>query len=151
MTRRWRILAVDPGNTTGIAVVDMAYPAVLETHEFDYEDVADFMFNPIDRGAIDEIVCEHFYVDAETLKKTWQADTFDVIGIMRYTAYILSIPYTHQPPSSVKKLATNDRLIKIGWWTPGQGHAQDATRHLFYRCVTSGLIGFEADDTPVFR
>jgi len=139
-----RVLAVDPGGTTGLALYDErpSYhptdPGLLPAEfyswqEDDYEGVARRILSNAKPGRLDALVCEGFHIRGNTHKLDAGAfnQTTDLIGACRYAAFLADIPFIRQTPAQAKGFATDDKLRKLGWWSTGSaGHDNDAARHL---------------------
>jgi hypothetical protein len=132
-----RILAVDPGGTTGLA--EWCHGDFTAWEEPDPMQVVHYAL--IEARSIDEIVCEDFRPRPGV--RTWQPDALHVIGGLRYVTWYMRKPLTMQSPGAAKSFATDARLRKAGFWTPGKGHANDAARHLLRRMVRLHLIDLE--------
>ncbi len=129
-----RVIAVDPGGVTGIAVYDEDWsePSVRETPDYDSTVFALTTEINHHRG-IDALVCEGFSIRANTHKLDASAfsHTTDLIGACRLLAHERGIPFVRQTPAQAKGFATDDKLRRLGWYTPSPGgHGNDATRHL---------------------
>ena len=59
-----------------------------------------------------------------------------MIGGLRYLAvvgdeYVGPLRFVRQTPAQAKSFGTDDKLRRLGWYTPTPGgHANDAARHL---------------------
>lgn len=63
---------------------------------------------------------------------TWQPDALHIAGYARGRAPQIGWRFQTQP-TSIKKFATNDKLKRLGWYTPTKGgHVNDALRHLLH-------------------
>lgn len=136
------IVAVDPGKTTGWAVY---YEGAFSSGEMeDHMLFADFFEGSLTMGPDfakpTAIVCEDYIVTPETIKKSRQNYSLELIGILRWFSHQAEIPFKLQTPAQAKKFATDDKLKKLDWFKGGKGHADDASRHLLTYCVNSGII-----------
>lgn len=128
-----RVLAFDPGHTTGWACFDKGQH---------------INHNLVDRGTIkdwhgvdklietckpDVIVYEIFRLYAHKASfKTW--DSFlevEVIGVIRYLAELNNIPILGQTPNDGKHFFDEKRLKALSLWD-GTTHVRDATGHALY-------------------
>lgn len=121
-----RILAVDPGRTTGLA---LAIDGELEwqTQDVGYHSL-DIL---LDRTVPDVLVVERFlYQRREKVDLT----PVEMIGICKLYAEINGklVEYHEQTPAQAKKFWTDKKLREAGVWIPSSPHAMDATRHLLY-------------------
>ena len=127
------ILAIDPGLTTGLAYYDedngsfMSSTEVYGRHELYEYLTQQWLF----RGASDiEVVIERWDVRKNTHQLSNQEDVRYIIGWVEGQCHMLGIPYVEQRPAEAKMFSTNDKLQKLGWYRGGEGHADDAARHL---------------------
>lgn len=124
-----RILAIDPGLTTGVAILDGELG--ITTLQLQPEELYEFITNMGDRlNVFDAIVCEAYMISPDTLRKSRQLWSLELIGFMRYVAWRSNITFKLQQASSAKKFVTNELLKTYGLFIPGRDHANDALRHL---------------------
>lgn len=151
MTEQIRIIAVDPGGTTGLVVVrpDLTIEASMEIPDwYDVPKYIEDMYILHDESGIDPpfVVCERFFITGQTHKKTPQEEPKDIIGALKYLhRKYTGLPLPLQSPSDAKSFSTNDKLHKVGFWhIGGAGHANDAFRHallfMFKRQMVSSSI-----------
>lgn len=135
MTTRY-VLAVDPGKATGVAlfgwtkgeepVLLASWEVVLETYPVVVRDV-------LSKYPTVEFVCEKFTITTETGKKSQAPFSLEMIGITRLLLLDAgrdpwNLPL--QTPTDAKKIFTNPKIKKMGYWhRGGEGHALDAIRH----------------------
>lgn len=145
------ILAIDPGLTTGIAVVtaDGTDLELVESDELDvmatgYR-VRDLLWDLYQEHGDDfAVVIERFTITAATAKNSQAPWSLKVIGMVEWLVHdAAGLPpegvITFQGPAEAKKLITNDILKKHGLWhVGGAGHANDAIRHAVYRYAVLG-------------
>jgi hypothetical protein len=147
-----RILGVDPGGTTGIAIIDVPwdtkrYEPPPSTHLMDTQIEASWGTGPesvgwrirdlIENYAPNLIVIEKFIITQQTVRFTRQPDALWVIGGVRFLADINGIPVHMQPASLAKTTWDSKRLTASGWGkVVKQKHARDALRHALTACVT---------------
>jgi hypothetical protein len=144
------VIAVDPGKTTGLAVI--AYsgeaPVLVSSKELAAYPFAAALSDELRAaraaGSVVELVCERFIINAQTIKNSQAPFSLEQIGIMKYVVHAggfdpESIHF--QSPSDAKKLFTNDALKRLGFWhTGGGGHALDAMRHGLLRLAKTGWV-----------
>lgn len=147
-----RIMGVDPGGTTGIAVIDVEwnesrYDAPPDAHVFDTQIEASWGPGPDSVGAKlnsliiqmepDLLAVEKFIITQQTVRFTRQPDALWIIGGVRFLADITGIPVHMQPASLAKTTWDATRLKDTGWAkVVKQKHARDALRHALTACVT---------------
>lgn len=145
MTLR-RLLAVDPGGTTGLASVgwyDNGDPCDFTSNEKPkpYEAWLQGLEGVILQVPPDAIVCERFTITSQTLTKAREYDALYIIGTLKYLCAREGITFALQSPSDAKRFCSDDRLKKIGWWkSTAGGHANDAARHAFLYSAKAGRI-----------
>lgn len=141
-----RYVAFDPGVATGVAQAFVENGAIIKHQAFELPqfEVCRFALEAaIDRYDIDEVdfICETFTINQQTLRKTRQTASLEIIGVIKLATHEACIPLAMQSPGDAKRFATDKRLKKSGLWTPTKGgHANDANRHLFLRLVKHGLL-----------
>ena len=121
------IIAIDPGNVTGIATYK---GDTFDSFELDeIGKVYSYLWNV--KAQADALIIEKFTINPTTHKKSRQEDPLLIIGFVDGLAYLHRIPLTYFTPAKAKSFATDDKLKAVGWWrpTPG-GHANDSARHL---------------------
>lgn len=130
------IITVDPGVTTGFgrAVLDQGqFTDVWFDQDTDEGRFLGIVWDELrENGQDTVIVCEAYIITAETLRKTRQTASLELIGALRWMAGFHGAHFELQQPAQAKKLATDARLKAIGWWNKTtRDHANDAARHLF--------------------
>lgn len=131
---RHLILAVDPGGVTGWAKFE---PATGQFNQGEVDGGA-LGFGPWFATVITqtpnvlwEVVCEKFTIGEMTKGKTTQYDAVYLNGFLEIYCHIQGVQFTRHTVSNVKSFATNDKLKKLGWYTPSKGgHQNDAARHM---------------------
>lgn len=130
-----RILAIDPGETSGIATyVD----GVVKSGQIRTSPkMLDVVFDKIKPT---NVVCEEYYLyDYKAMAQSWtKIRTLRYIGMIEYICAKLGIPLVMQTAQVGKSFVTNEKLVSWGFYKSGQPHAMDAVRHLcqyilFYR------------------
>lgn len=134
-----RVLAVDPGKTTGWCLWDTDRDTLDfgEEQQFEFCSRAD---DVITWGSLTAVVCEAFIITAATAKNTQSPWSLEIIGCLRYLCEKNGVPFVLQTPSDAKRFSTNEKLKSIGWYVRGQGHATDSHRHLLLWAVKNGYI-----------
>lgn len=130
MTDATFIVWHDPGLLTGVAVYD------LENGRFESG-----QYGPDDlRRKLDEykVRCggrmavgyEQFIVTSAGPRSSTPVHAHRAIQIICGFAKQEAIPLLKPQPSSARKLGSVVFLRRLGWYKPGQGHANDAAQHL---------------------
>jgi hypothetical protein len=131
-------LALDPGLTTGVAWYDIrsgefASLEVHGRHELYRYLRSDWGFPSVDGVAAcgsPIVIIERWDVRKNTHQLTNQDDVRYIIGAVEYVCHMTGLDYREQRPAEAKKFATDDKLRALGWYSGGEGHADDAARHL---------------------
>jgi hypothetical protein len=146
---RPRILAIDPGKTTGWAfaeVMPFTDDVEFQSAECNFIDMCQFIqlttvgnhhhhADPLDL----HIVSEAFLITINTAKNTQAPWSLEMMGVARYFARVYcddDLHVVHQ--SAAKRFASNERLKAMDWYKPGKGHANDAARILMTFMVSRG-------------
>lgn len=128
-----RIIGIDPGETTGIAIYN---DDVWQYHQLEGEHFEDLEWLlKVERP--DVVVCESFQK-----RNNPGANTKPLLYIGAINGYCLTynIELVFQTPSQGKAFWTNNKLKACGLYTAGLKHAMDATRHvLLYLLNTKTL------------
>ncbi len=125
-----KVLALDPGITTGIATLNSSDDVHADQVKCGHRAFYDFLvgYNP------DLIVFERFVYQRRDKVELWPVE---VIGIIRLYTEQFEVPLFAQTPSQAKNLWTDDKLKKLELWQPSLGHGMDAVRHLLYHLVVT--------------
>lgn len=126
-----RILALDPGGTTGCAIIEWGggpvEPAMLEGHaQVGFDDMPVWIYAELGVTPPDLIVMERFFITPRTIQFTRQPEALYVIGGVLFLAKLHNIPVRMQSAADAKNAWPNERLE--GWAVKGR-HAKDALRH----------------------
>jgi hypothetical protein len=148
-------LAIDPGLTTGVAHYDT------RTREFGSLEIEgrhnlyDYLAGDWTLGIEPRayrvwaehgivyppvLIVEDWTVRGDTHRFTRQDDPHRIIGALDYLAYTHDVPMRLQTPAEAKRFATNDKLRALGWYEGGEGHADDAARHLLVALVKDKVV-----------
>jgi len=144
------VLAVDPGKTTGVALIVWSgvqedTPALEYAEELDEETFGPTISRLIQNWYSNDmfyIVCERFTITAQTVRNSQAPFSLEQIGVLKHIAREHSYPVdliTFEAPVNAKSMFPNEALKKIGTWHKGgEGHANDAIRHALLKLVKSG-------------
>lgn len=123
------IIALDPGKTTGIAI--RTESGNLSFSEEEFHDACSIVEQFVAFNDNAHVVTESFIITPNTAKNTQAPWSLELIGVFRFlTKKYLDKDIVLQTPANAKRFSSDSRLKKIGYWTPGKGHANDAARHL---------------------
>ena len=131
-----RILAVDPGGTTGCALWDEGEVSwgQLPGGVLGAKPLRHKLFG------LDALIIERYTIGERTVKYSRQSDALEITGGLKWAAEDAGIPVVMQQPRDAKRLFTDERLKQQGWWAKGEEHARDALRHLGFYCAHKRLI-----------
>jgi hypothetical protein len=124
-----RMLSLDPGGTTGLAIVEWSKntePEIIKTAQVNdgLHGFLRYHWDELEKWPFDRIVCESF-----TLREgVYGVDLSPVYIIGALEALYPAHEIIYQEPH-MKPLCDDDRLKKMGIYEPGRGHAMDAVRH----------------------
>jgi hypothetical protein len=132
-----RVLALDPGVTTGWAYYDAEVEALrrlpLVGQERDQIDACDLIASYLDndKRPLSAVICESYRITQQTLKVTRQSASLEIIGVARWLSAGAHVDFVLQSPGDAKRFMTDAKLKSLGWWrSSSQDHAHDALRHL---------------------
>lgn len=138
-----RYIAIDPGSTTGIADYDTVQDTFISWEEPSFDAVIRFIDDATGWGQGDTVViCEGFRINSKThkLDATAFEVTLDIIGACRALCLLNGSEFVRNYPSD-KAFGSDAHLRTLGWWyTGGDGHANDAARHLLHRMAKIQFI-----------
>lgn len=154
------LLCVDPGLLTGVAALERIDDNVklLGSAERNEDQFANWFRTMLDEGVNEEqhhgqvlsIVCEQFFITAQTAKNSQAPWSLENIGIMKQCLRDIGYPLERvfwQKPSAAKLVVPNDKLHRLELWhRGGAGHANDAIRHGVLCLIKRGWV-----DTRMLR
>ena len=146
------IIGVDPGTSMGILALKLhnTYAERIHFLQTDVSTAVNWLESTL--RASDEspesilIACERYTVTPETGKRTQQPTALQAIGSVKIFAERFNARLVMQPPADAKKLATNEMLKRLDFYTtpkevnlPDANDVNDAGRH-----ATLALARFKA-------
>lgn len=151
MTDLMYVLGVDPGKTSGVALLSWTgapdrAPIVewsCDVNEVDFPDQIILGLDASRAGGF-HVACESFVINMQTAKNTQAPWSLENIGILKYLCDTRNYPRSliaFQSPANAKSMFPNPALHKLGTWhRGGAGHANDAIRHALLRTVKAGWV-----------
>lgn len=145
MTLPSRLLVVDPGKATGIALLEcvgndvsivwsretdfMETGNLINATLLEHKDVPDFV-----------VVCEAFIITPKTGQNSQAPWSLELIGVTRWLCGAYGVDrLVLQNSQRAKEFCPNPRLRNLGMWhRGGAGHARDALRHAVLYLVGQG-------------
>jgi hypothetical protein len=130
-----RLLALDPGGTTGYALftdLQKSESGQIDTSSFPLAIVN--LSRLLGERVVDHIACEDYRVyDHKSDDHKWSdVHTVRVIGCILTLAYQKGITVSFEMAQQPKTFCTDDKLKDWGFYDAGQRHARDAVRHACY-------------------
>lgn len=126
-------MALDPGKTTGVAIVSSEDWSQVEVKEVIGLDV---LYQLLNRVNPDCIIFERF-------DQRYKASTFDgveAIAVIKLWGIQNKVTPYSQNAHQGKSFWTDDKLKEVGLHTKGKQHGRDATRHLLTHLTTQYYI-----------
>jgi len=123
-----KIIAFDPGGTTGLAKVILPEEKLDVGQSHSAEAIWYFLNNEWP----DQIVYEKFlYQRRDKVDLT----PVEVIGVIKLWAAVNRVPIASYTAAQAKTFWTDQKMKKLGGWFEGMPHGTDALRHLLYHRV----------------
>jgi hypothetical protein len=121
-------VGIDPGKASGFASYD-SDTGVFFSNEY----ATTVLYRKLERMVWAEMkpefIIERFDINAGTVKKTAQPEAAGVIAVLEYLC-IVGHANMYRSSRTRKGYATNRKLKALGWFKGGEGHSDDAARHL---------------------
>ncbi len=147
------LLAIDPGLSSGVILLDTTTLDILYSGEVDYKTLGDALHETLPKYAKEDlhIVAERFLITTATAKNSQAPYSLMVLGMLDWLIHHHKHgPVTLQTPADAKSLVDNDLIRSLGLWkTGGAGHYHDSVRHALLAMVRQGwkdrrLLGDDA-------
>ena len=137
-----RLLAIDPGHTTGIAYKDFSYDQKPTTYMPVGFSACTRMISDLMLGFPDLVIVERFTINLATTKKSrgGSNEAIELIGVTRYFCEFYGSEMAQQSPADAKNFCSDEKLKRLGWYVPGPDHARDALRHLVLAAVKCKIL-----------
>lgn len=132
-----KIYAFDPGKLTGVAMWDTEAEKEFWSNQFTVTELYEFVDEACDRIGFSQI--EKFTITQATIRKARESDPMDVIGYLKYAAWRCGFPIGWSMPAEVMQTFPDASLKKAGMFNRGNGHANDAARHLAWHIVKNKI------------
>jgi hypothetical protein len=149
------ILAVDPGKTSGVALLTWSGVADDKPELLVSEEVTDAMYASVIETAFltaglqsDKIIvaCERFVINQQTVRNSQAPYSLEQIGVLKHLCRVARFApppeeIKFQAPVDAKNMFPNPALKKLEiWHKGGEGHALDAIRHALLALTRQGWI-----------
>lgn len=154
-----RLLCLDPGGTTGVAVMECApaeAPNVVEQIQVDTKDpeiAAQNLSELFARVRPDHVVMEDYRVYKWKQEEHTHSDlmTPQVIGMIKFICAQNKILPSMQMAAQAKGFVDDDKLKAWNLWIRGRRHARDAIRHGIYYLLFTHASQKERDRQNEYR
>lgn len=139
-----RVIALDPGGTTGWAV--WSTPDIIGKNSPEFlvgeigpEEHHNALFQHLEELHTHNtvVVCESFEFRQNRQRDNINLMSREYIGIVKLFGQQRRCPVVFQTAGLAKTFVTDPKLKAMGLWWTGQRHARDATRHLVYFMVNA--------------
>ncbi len=141
MTTSEYVLAVDPGKTTGYILWEKKSGSIISFGELDFEKfclAAEGIITAYRRQL--QVVAEAFIITMQTAKNTQAPWSLEVIGVLRFVCHKTGADFKTRSAADAKRFSSDDKLARVGWYTRGRRHQNDAARHLMLELVERGDV-----------
>lgn len=139
-----KIISFDPGGTTGVVILDSKRPAQFRSIQIEIDDHHTAIWSLLLAHSPDKIIAEDFNyrVIEEGTRKGIELISRDYLGVIKLYQQLYGKPagcelIIQKPAYAVgkKPFFTDEFLKRMGIYTKGAPHSNDAMRHLLmYLC-----------------
>lgn len=131
-----RILALDPGETTGVAWYEPQTGLVRVGQRVtkDLGQSGNWLKNTLDTFEIDHLRAEDYRVyEWKAQDHAWSpVHTIQWVGVIKYIAQVTETPHSLMMAQQAKQWWGDNKLATFGMNPVGLRHGRDALRHLLY-------------------
>jgi hypothetical protein len=127
-----RVVALDPGVTTGIAEGAINNEGHLDFQADQAQISLKFLWEYLHRVKPDHIVYETFEFRQGKQRGNLELFSRNVIGVIQLYVELHDIHVAPQKAAQAKEFMSNERLKEEQAWLKGKEHARDAIKHLLY-------------------
>lgn len=130
MSSKTFIVWLDPGKTTGFACYDMER-GTFRSEQYERDDLVrqlDALYPMV--GLRMAVGWEKFIHTSGGSRTSSPEHADEAIGAVRGWSREHPVELLKPQPSSARKLGSAVMLRRLGWYKPGNGHANDAAQHL---------------------
>lgn len=121
-----KVIAFDPGVTTGIAIATLTDPIQYETfHQQGHVSLWNFLNDEVP----DAIVYEKFFYQR---RDKVVLEPVEIIGIIKLYAALTFTDIVGLSAQQAKVFWTDAKIRQLGLWETNRKHGMDALRHLLY-------------------
>lgn len=120
------VLGIDPGGTTGVAVLSVHEGRLVEQAHLRRAGVYENLERLV--GMADVVAIERFVISQRTLTKSRQMDAMYVVGAVEYVCSQRGVGFYLQLVSDAKAAFSDQMLRSLGLYSTNR-HERDAIRH----------------------
>ena len=131
-----RVLGIDPGGTTGVAMIKFPSMTLEHACTMTLDDVFDEAFTLV--GPADYVAIQRYTITQRTAQMTRQPDAMYAIGALMMACRRARVPLELQQPNDAKASFPDKVLRQLGVWDSSD-HVRDAIRHALLGLRRSGL------------
>lgn len=125
------IFGIDPGVHVGLVRYELLTGKIEMTVCEGLEKAGCWLEDRVDVG--DVLATERYNATSGSTRRTFQPETLEVIGMVRWLAYKTTGVFLLQTAAEAKKAAPNDVLQTFGWWRKGDpDHVRRAAAQAAY-------------------
>lgn len=111
------IFGIDPGEHVGVLRFELLTHKVEMDVCEGLEKAGSWLEDRLDVGDI--CATERYTATSGSVRRTFQPETLEVIGMVRWQVFKVRGVYLLQTAAEAKKVAPNDVLRALGWWRKG--------------------------------
>jgi hypothetical protein len=131
------VLGIDPGGSTGVAILEVPTLRVLVAEEYDFVGMLENLRALV--KSADLVSIERFTISARTLKLTRQPDALYLIGATMLVCHEEGVNLELESPGNAKSAFPNEMLKLHGVWHSSR-HVRDSLRHTLLAMRRHGLL-----------
>ena len=122
-----RVVAFDPGGTTGIATLQLDDDGIIKTDGWQVKTAFE-VYSLLKSTKWDQVVYESFRYER---RGNVNLKPVEIIGVIKLACEMFGLPLMAQTPSTGKGWWYR-KLTTVGLWMVGTPHANDAMAHLIH-------------------
>jgi hypothetical protein len=120
-----RVLGVDPGGMTGVAMIKLPEMRLEDAYRLNQEEVFDMAFTLV--GPVDLIGIERYVINGNTARLSQQPTAMYVTGALMMAAQRTNVPVEFESMSDTKNSFPDTVLRQLDVWDSNE-HVRDAIR-----------------------
>lgn len=133
------VIWIDPGLMTGVASFDLAHPA-FDSWQAEPDEVVRTLHERLAVADGRMQIGWEMYLSTGGPQHGTPKHSNEIIGRLKDFALIHGVELLKPQPSSARKLGSVVFLRRLGWYKPGQVHANDAASHALAYLMRERLL-----------